>query len=453
MRKKQIALVAIMMICAGVMGCSRETLDSRQIDETGGLAYKHGSTEPFTGTVEFKDTIPNELQNYWSKNTAGIQGVPLVTMNLAGCEEHFTKGLADGDASCIGTGGQTALTLRYKDEQLDGPSKLYNLETGALVKEVTWSQGRLDGLVKVYTYDGKQKTAEANWSDGSIDGSVKQWNAQGVQITDATYKAGQIVSGTIGTDNGTTRTSSVYGDGNANTSYTSSTEQGDILQKGLLVGGLRVGKWEDRDAAAAVIINQIVSGNGLLPVTSDDIVKAARIESLWINGKIDGEMRGWYKDDKPFFIFHFSNDLLDGSIQIVTRPTGTMQSFVFKAGQLVPDPVASAGTVIPPAQPMPVEPLQKAPGSETVLTTDQIVDALGVNGLTVISKNADGYPIFQLECEADGHCVGPTGEAIGDIKGVAAEMPAVKAEDVVRLKYVCSQICKDTNGNIVGRAP
>jgi hypothetical protein len=89
----------------------------------------------------------------------------------------------------------------------------------------------------------------------------------------------------------------------------------------------------------------------------------------------------------------------------------------------------------------------------TTLTAEQMVDAGGVNGLTVTSKNADGYPIFQLECEADGHCVGPTGEAIGDIMAMAAEMPAVKAEDVVRLKYVCSKICKDTQGDVVGSQP
>jgi hypothetical protein len=31
--------------------------------------------------------------------------------------------------------------------------------------------------------------------------------------------------------------------------------------------------------------------------------------------------------------------------------------------------------------------------------------------------------------------------------------PAIVTTDVVRLKYVCSQICKDPQGDIVGRAP
>jgi hypothetical protein len=138
-----------------------------------------------------------------------------------------------------------------------------------------------------------------------------------------------------------------------------------------------------------------------------------------------------------------------------------MQTFNVNAGRLVAGqastPNASAGTGQrpPDAQPRSTldEQMKAALTGGTTPTADQMVDAGGVNGLTVTSKNADGYPIFQLECEADGHCVGPTGEPIGDITAVAAEMPAVKADDVVRLKYVCAQICKDPQGDIVGRAP
>jgi antitoxin component YwqK of YwqJK toxin-antitoxin module len=461
MRKKQIALVAIMMICAGVMGCSRETLDSRQIDETGGLAYKHGSTEPFTGTVEFKDTIPNELQGYWTKNTAGIPGLPPVTTNLAGCEEHFTKGLVDGDATCIGTGGQPALSLHYKDELFDGPSKLYNLETGALVKDLTWSKGRLDGVVKVYTYDGKQMVNQVNWSDGSIDCSVKQWNAQGVQITDAAYKSGQIDHGTVGTDAGSVKTSTEYHDGTPNGVFTKLTDQGVVLQKGLYVDGQRSGPWEDSGLDAQNLISDINTASSILPVNYHDMIEATRVESHWIQGKVDGEMKGWDESGKPFFDLHFSNGVLDGLNQVVTRDTGSMQTFNVNAGRLVagqastPNASATTGQRPPDAQPSSTldEQMKTALTGGTTLTADQMVDAGGVNGLTVTSKNADGYPIFQLECEADGHCVGPTGEAIGDITAVAAEMPAVKADDIVRLKYVCAQICKDPQGDIVGRAP
>lgn len=91
MDKTRVALATAVLVCAFLAGCSQETVDARQIDTNDGLVYKHGSTEPFTGNVVYKDTIPTALQTYWSTNTAGVPGRPTVYPNLAGCQEHFAK--------------------------------------------------------------------------------------------------------------------------------------------------------------------------------------------------------------------------------------------------------------------------------------------------------------------------------------------------------------------------
>jgi len=344
MRKTAMMLASAALVCALLTACGQETLDSRQIDTTGGLAYKHGSDDPFTGTVAFKDTIPNNLENYWTTNIGSTPGRSTTAQDLTGCEEHFAKGLVDGDAFCTGTGGDKAFTLHYADEQIDGPSKLYNPETGALVKSLNWSGGKLNGEAKIYTYDGKQLVSQVPWNNGQADGAVKAWNTKGDQITDAVYKSGQIDSGTVGTDDGSTKTSTQFHDGKPNGPYTKLTEQGDIVQKGSFADGLRNGAWEDRDLSVEDIIVQIVTASSAMPVNYNDISNATRVVSHWSLGKVDGEMQGWDKDGELFFDFHFVNGALEGPNQVVTRETGTLQTFNLKGGQLAAtDSVTSDG--------------------------------------------------------------------------------------------------------------
>ena len=353
MRKTAKTLTSAALVCSLLAACGQDTLDSRQIDTAGGLAYKHGSDDPFTGTVAFKDTIPNNLENYWTTNIASTPGRSTNAQDLTGCEEHFAKGLVDGDAFCTGTGGDKAFTLHYADEQFDGPSKLYNPETGALVKSLNWSSGKLNGETKIYTYDGKQLVSQVPWNNGQADGAVKAWNTKGEQVTDAVFKNGQIDSGTVGTDDGSTKISTEFREGKPNGQYTKLTEQGDVVQKGTFVGGLRDGAWEDRDLSVEDIIVQVTTAASAMPVNYHDISNATRVVSHWSSGKMNGEMQGWDKDGKLFFDFHFVNGVLEGPNQVVTRDTGTLQTFNLKGGQLAsdaPTPEAAATATQEPQQ-------------------------------------------------------------------------------------------------------
>lgn len=355
-------LISIALVCGLLTACGQEILDSRQIDNNGGLAYKHGSNDPYTGVIEFKDTIPTDLEEYWKTNVASVPGHPTEQV-LSGCQERYVKGLPDGDAWCDGTGGHKAFEFHYTNKQFDGPSKLYNADTGDLIKDQSWSEGKLDGTVKTYTYDGKQLLAQVDWKEGVPDGVVKEWNIQGEQITDAIYKAGQVDSGKWGTDDGSAKTSTEYNDGKPNGKFLKLSKQGDVLQKGQYVDGLSEGTWEYRGEDTGFIIAKLSDSFLVFPINLDALGKAVLIDSHWSHGKVDGEMRGWDKDGKPMFDFHLINGLLDGPNQTVAQPSGPMKTFAIKAGQLVADP-ESESSAAPPTQASPV-----APGAQPEVTS------------------------------------------------------------------------------------
>lgn len=70
--------------------------------------------------------------------------------------------------------------------------------------------------------------------------------------------------------------------------------------------------------------------------------------------------------------------------------------------------------------------------------------------LYIDGQNAQGYPIFMLRCSRS-HCVGLQGKELGSPSDVARYMPEVRVPDIQKFGYECWTICRDQDGNIVGR--
>jgi hypothetical protein len=103
---------------------------------------------------------------------------------------------------------------------------------------------------------------------------------------------------------------------------------------------------------------------------------------------------------------------------------------------------------------------QHAPTSipqSTVSTTpsdpvSSINDQLAKLGsLSVSEVNREGYPIFEMECNAQGQCVNGVGIPMGSISDVAKQMTMVRQSDIVKYGWKCKQFCTDGEGNIIGR--
>ena len=87
---------------------------------------------------------------------------------------------------------------------------------------------------------------------------------------------------------------------------------------------------------------------------------------------------------------------------------------------------------------------------------DAIQDALTSihSELSVTDIAPSGYPEYQVECEANGQCVGGTGTSMGAAADVAKEMFPVNPADIGQGGVTCGQyICNDGKSNVIGRAP
>lgn len=74
-----------------------------------------------------------------------------------------------------------------------------------------------------------------------------------------------------------------------------------------------------------------------------------------------------------------------------------------------------------------------------------------LGSLSVTTTNAQGYPVFNMECNAQQQCVNGVGIPMGSLPDVAKEMTPVRQTDIVQYGYRCHLICKDGEGNIIGR--
>jgi hypothetical protein len=73
--------------------------------------------------------------------------------------------------------------------------------------------------------------------------------------------------------------------------------------------------------------------------------------------------------------------------------------------------------------------------------------------LEALDVDQEGYPILSLECEANGKCINSGGMVLGTVAEVAKEMPPVKSADIIAHDIKCDVICKNSDGQIIGRSP
>ena len=93
------------------------------------------------------------------------------------------------------------------------------------------------------------------------------------------------------------------------------------------------------------------------------------------------------------------------------------------------------------------------PGKAPVDAIDDALESIH-SELTVMDMAPSGYPEYQIECEANGQCVGGTGTPMGSASDVAKEMFPVNPTDVGQGGITCGQyVCNDGKGNVIGRNP
>lgn len=306
----------VVAVCSAIAACGGQSIDARQLDFNNGLVYKHGSTTPFTGTVLFKDSIPEELVEYWANNV-DVYRVGTAQNALTGCTAHYTNGVIDGSTECEGTGGKTVLTVSFSNEKYDGVSKIYNPQTGSLYKVIPWQAGVLNGEEKIYWLDTGKPNWDGNLSGGALDGSVKAWDHDGTLITDAMYSNGSLESGLV----------------------TKLGQDGSLISRGSYSNGKRDGKWEDWGGEVYGQIYNLVDktvGKAFGNNSADAIFASDnyRMQTDWTNGTLHGLVTDYDKNGNVVFAVGIENAALNGPATFYPSASNKPIAMNFESGQL-----------------------------------------------------------------------------------------------------------------------
>jgi len=310
---KQLFLIPIVAVTSLLLGCGQSKLDARQLDWSNDLAYQHGNTTPFTGTVEWNDRVPRDLAAYWKNAT----GTDLASV-ASSCETQYANGVPGGLSTCSTAGGQKLFEVTYKNEQYDGVSKFFNATSGKLNREISWTGGKLDGTVEIYTNDGKQLLQRVSWKNGVEDGPVKTWTEGGDVLTDAVWREGKPAEGKV-VDS---KCSCEYKDGALDGPSTWTGPNGDVIARGSFVHGKRDGAWEDWGESASNLIFGWSHGQGVLVPTMQinnfSIDGITHVTSAWTNGDVEGDVRAFGSQGNLRAEFHAHNNEIEGPFQYVS---------------------------------------------------------------------------------------------------------------------------------------
>lgn len=174
--KYQKSLIALVFI-AMLGGCTSK-IESGQIDYDNGIAYKHGSNEPFTGKVHFSDddapSFSGRIQR--ALNPEGLYVGTLSQLTYS-CVASFKNGIPEGKVECVYDNGDKAISIELHDGRLNGEGIQYNSK-GDAIFITHWKDGTHDGEQKMYSLDGDNVVHEWSTSEGRKLGK-EYWGSDG----------------------------------------------------------------------------------------------------------------------------------------------------------------------------------------------------------------------------------------------------------------------------------
>jgi len=170
---KQISLLS--SIALALTGCSSE-IDNGEVERRGGLVYKYGDTDPFTGIVV---NVPYGFY--------GTQGL---------CTQPYEKGRLNGKTECF-DGDKLVYEAELSAGKKNGAEIAYSPKTGNPVFVKNWANDRYDGVVEEYADDILISSKE--YKNGIQHGDQKTWSHDGKNLlSDISWAEGKPVTGFMG---------------------------------------------------------------------------------------------------------------------------------------------------------------------------------------------------------------------------------------------------------------
>lgn len=193
---KPVHCVAAFMAVALLGGCGSSHIDAGQLDDDNGIAYKHGSTEPFTGIVHFDETPNVAEQVVLTLHDPAPLYAKMFRIQIDQCDVAFQKGVIEGHVACFQRNGGKALSFDLHRGRLDGEAIEYGPD-GSKAFDFHWSDGALQGDQAVYSSDGRHVVHAWTVDNGHKRGKEVRRYSDGGDLAEGTWSDEGKFTGTM----------------------------------------------------------------------------------------------------------------------------------------------------------------------------------------------------------------------------------------------------------------
>lgn len=180
-------------------GCGGE-LPVSQVTEQGGLVYREGDEEPWTGGVvePFPESTPGVAKGVFMRRSEYRGGVLHGTLREwapAGVlilEKEMMDGKANGSVRSWYPSGLPRDSAGFAADALDGVLRRW-FESGQLRLEQEFRRGHAHGAFREWSENG-QVIAEGTYADGTLHGLVRRWHPNGRPALEGEFHRGRSES-------------------------------------------------------------------------------------------------------------------------------------------------------------------------------------------------------------------------------------------------------------------
>ena len=193
---KHLHCAAALMTAVLLSGCGSSRINAGQLDYDNGVAYKHGSTEPFTGIVHFDEppTVAEEVVQTLHDPAPLYANMLRVPMD--NCDVAFKNGTIEGHVACFQRNGGKALSFDVHGGRLDGEAMEYHAD-GSKAFDFHWSDGALQGDQAVYSSDGRYVVHAWTVDSGHKRGKEVRRYSDGDDLAEGTWSDEGKFTGTM----------------------------------------------------------------------------------------------------------------------------------------------------------------------------------------------------------------------------------------------------------------
>lgn len=426
--------LALTPLAISLTGCGSSSVDSRDIEFNGGLAFQVNHQDPFTGVVMFVHDVPGIVEKLYGHVPMAAYSVEeYQSVQRLTCDFHYVKGVMNGDAKCKNDNGDKVATFSVNENGLfDGSAVLYSTWNATKkYAELNWKSGALDGDQNIYGDDGSVVIDEVHFSDGQKDGREVVRDEAGDVIANGKWDNGkpesgsladaQIVIGQNGAQNLKVKEIVNFADGlqNGKATFYAYGNNGyfkspkDLSSSsGEFDNGKRTGLWTDDNSremsfnSIRVMIDQAFhaypevlsdfppysTGSGGARQRYDALDKCNTYASHWSQGQLGGKVECFDKSGKPNVEFEIENGQLVGDVLFHDPSSGQVVTIHQQGGRAVPESgMASTSKAAPQAA------FQAASGS--IACVNQWINAFHKEQGADASISNDQLSEWQDDCQ------------------------------------------------------